>query len=107
MSFWLLLICVVGIAKDGPVGLVVFYEQEVKDRAVELGLTTEEKIKKISAISGAAVFLPMIAVIPSDRFSDIGSDHSRNFTVDQRMKGPRFFVFSVFLILSGAKLGFT
>lgn len=65
LSFWLLLICVVGIAKDGPVGLVVFYEQEVKDRVVELGLTTEEKIKKISAISGAALFLPMITVIPA------------------------------------------
>ena len=32
LSFWLLLICVVGIAKDGPVGLVVFYEQEVQDK---------------------------------------------------------------------------
>ena len=24
LSFWLLLICVVGIANDGPVGLVIF-----------------------------------------------------------------------------------
>ena len=31
MSFWLLLICVMGIA-NGPIGLVVFYEQDVKDR---------------------------------------------------------------------------
>ena len=65
LSFWLLLICVVGIAKDGPVGLVVFYEQEVKNRVVEMGLTTEEKIKKISAISGVALFLPMFTVIPA------------------------------------------
>lgn len=36
LSFWLLLICVVGIAKDGPVGLVIFYEQEVQDRAIEI-----------------------------------------------------------------------
>ena len=40
MCFVLLIICVVGIA-NGPVGLVVFYEQEVKDRVVELGLTTK------------------------------------------------------------------
>ncbi len=44
MSFWLLLVCVVGIAGEGPVGLVVFYEQEVKDRVIELGLTTKDKI---------------------------------------------------------------
>ena len=57
LSFWLLLICVVGIANDGPVGLVIFYEQEVQDRAVELGLTTKEKIKKTSVISGLALYL--------------------------------------------------
>ena len=65
LSFWLLLVCVVGIAKDGPVGLVVFYEQEVKDRVVELGLTTKDKIRKISVISSAALFLPMLIVIPA------------------------------------------
>ena len=65
LSFWLLLVCVVGIAKEGPVGLVVFYEQEVKDRVVELGLTTKDKIKKISVISSAALFLPMLTVIPA------------------------------------------
>ena len=36
MCFILLLICVIGIA-NGPVGLVVFYEQDVQDRVVELG----------------------------------------------------------------------
>ena len=33
MCFVLLIICVIGIT-NGPVGLVVFYEQEVKDRVV-------------------------------------------------------------------------
>ena len=28
LSFWLLLVCVVGIAKDGPVGLVVFMSKK-------------------------------------------------------------------------------
>ena len=63
LSFWLLLVCVVGIAKDGPVGLVVFYEQEVKDRVVELGLTTEEKIKRTSLISSAALIAGIMQLI--------------------------------------------
>ena len=60
MCFILLIICVVGIA-NGPVGLVVFYEQEVKDRVVELGITTRERIKRISIclsiINGAVTLL--------------------------------------------------
>lgn len=63
MSFWLLLICVIGIA-DGPVGLVVFYEKEVKDRVVKLGLTTEEKIKKTTAVTMAALFIPQLILVP-------------------------------------------
>ena len=63
LCFWLLLVCVVGIA-NGPVGLVVFYEQEVKDRVVELSLTTEEKIKKISIITLNALFIPMLVLPP-------------------------------------------
>ena len=62
MCFWLLIVCVVGIA-NGPVGLVVFYEQDVQDRVVELGLTTKEKNKKISVMSGIALFLPIFTVV--------------------------------------------
>jgi hypothetical protein len=65
MSFWLLLICVVGIAKEGPVGLVVFYEQEVKDRVVELGLTTKDRIKRTSIITALALFIPVLFVVPT------------------------------------------
>ena len=57
------IICVVGIA-NGPVGLVVFYEQEVKDRVVELGLTTKEKIQKTSIITVIALFVPMLVLVP-------------------------------------------
>lgn len=64
MCFILLIICVIGIA-DGPVGLVVFYEDDVKKRAAELGLTTEEKIKRTSAITTAALFLPMLTLVPA------------------------------------------
>ena len=63
MCFLLLIICVVGIA-NGPVGLVVFYEQEVKDRVVELGLTTKEKIQKTSIITVIALFVPMLVLVP-------------------------------------------
>ena len=63
MCFVLLLICVVGIA-NGPVGLVVFYEQEVKDRVVQLGLTTREKIRKTSIITMIALFVPMLVLVP-------------------------------------------
>ena len=63
MCFILLLICVVGIA-NGPVGLVVFYEQEVKDRVVGLGLTTREKIKRTSIITMIALFVPMLVLVP-------------------------------------------
>ena len=51
MCFVLLIICVIGIA-NGPVGLVVFYEQEVKNRVIELGLTTIDRIKKTSRYIG-------------------------------------------------------
>lgn len=63
LCFWLLLVCVVGIA-HGPVGLVVFYEQEVKNRVVDLGLTTKEKIKKTSSITVIALFIPMLILPP-------------------------------------------
>lgn len=63
MCFVLLLVCVVGIA-NGPVGLVVFYEQEVKDRVVALGLTTEKRIKKTSVITVIALFVPMLILVP-------------------------------------------
>lgn len=59
MCFLMLLVCVVGIA-NGPVGGVYFYEKEVQDRAVELGLTTEKKIKKDYAAAGACLFVPLL-----------------------------------------------
>lgn len=63
MCFLMLLVCVVGIA-NGPVGGVYFYEKEVQDRVVELGLTTREKIKKGYAIAGACLFLPLLILVP-------------------------------------------
>ncbi len=63
MCFLLLLVCVVGIA-NGPVGLVVLYEQDVHDRVVELGLTTKAKIKKSFIVCCIAMFLPVVTLVP-------------------------------------------
>ncbi len=63
MCFWLLLFCVTGIA-NGPAGLVVMYEQDVQDRAVELGLTTREKIQRSFVVSCIALYLPMLLLVP-------------------------------------------
>lgn len=63
MCFILLIICVIGIA-NGPAGLVTFYEKNVQDRAVELGLTTRERIKRNTVISSAALFVPIIFLVP-------------------------------------------
>lgn len=63
MCFFLLLVCVIGIA-NGPVGLVVLYEQDVQDRVVELGLTTEKKIKRSFVSSCVAMFLPVFTLVP-------------------------------------------
>ena len=77
ICFCLLLVCVVGIA-NGPVGLIVFYEQDVKDRVVELGLTTKEKIKKTTAITGVAIFMPTLILPPLMAYGINGATGFRN-----------------------------
>lgn len=64
MCFILLIICVIGIA-NGPVEMVVFYEDDVKKRVVELGLITEERIKRNSLITTIALFVPMVTIVPA------------------------------------------
>ena len=63
MCFILLIICVIGIA-NGPVGLVNFYEPDVQQRVVELGLTTKARIKRNNMISAIALFLPCFILVP-------------------------------------------
>ncbi len=63
MCLFLLLFCVIGIA-NGPVGLVVLYEQDVQTRVVELGLTTKEKIKRSFTISLLALYGPILLLVP-------------------------------------------
>ena len=63
MCFVLLIICVVGIA-NGPVGMVFFYEKEVQDKAIELGLTTTETINKRKKITFIALLVPQLLLVP-------------------------------------------
>ncbi len=63
MCFILLMVCVVGIA-NGPVGLVVLYEDDVQNRVVELGYTTKEKIKRSFIIICIALFAPVFILTP-------------------------------------------
>lgn len=63
MCFVLLLVCVIGIA-NGPVGLVVLYEEDVQERVVELGYTTKEKIRKSFIITCIALFAPILILTP-------------------------------------------
>ena len=63
MCFVLLIICVVGIA-NGPVGMVFFYEKEVQEKAIELGLTSRETIRKRKMITYIAILVPQLLLVP-------------------------------------------
>ena len=63
ICFVLLIICVIGIS-NGPVGAVYFYEIDVQERVVELGLTTKDKIKKDYMIAGVCLFIPILVWVP-------------------------------------------
>lgn len=63
MCFILLMYCAVGI-RNGAVGLVCFYEEDVQERAVELGLVTKEQIKKQFLISAVVLFVPLFTLVP-------------------------------------------
>lgn len=64
MCFILLMVCVVGI-ENGPVGSVYFYEQEVQERVVQLGLTTKERIRRRYAVAGVCLFVPILFLVPA------------------------------------------
>lgn len=62
-SFVFLLVCVIDI-QNGPVGGVHFYEKDVQDRVVELGLISREEIRKKLMLSGAVLWLFLIFIMP-------------------------------------------
>ncbi|MBQ6362544.1 MAG: hypothetical protein IJI62_00900 [Lachnospiraceae bacterium] len=63
MCFVLLIVCVVGMA-NGPEGMVFFYEKEVQERVIELGLMTEEKIRKRKTVTFFALMIPQFLLVP-------------------------------------------
>ncbi len=63
LCFILLIFCVIGIS-NGPERFTVFYEKDVQDRAIELGYTTKELIKKQTIISVVVLYLPCFTLVP-------------------------------------------
>ena len=61
LCFILLIFCVIGIS-NGPEKFTVFYEKDVQDRAIELGYTTEEQIKKQTIISVIVLKYPQPSI---------------------------------------------
>lgn len=61
LSFVLLLVCVVNI-QNGPVGGVHYYEEPVKKRVIEMGLITEEEIKRNRKLSGL-IFMSVLLIL--------------------------------------------
>ncbi len=64
LSFVLLIVCAVGIA-NGPVGSVYFYEKDVQERVVELGLTTKEKIKRGNSAASTIIMISVVFFTPA------------------------------------------
>ena len=63
MCFVLLIVCVAGIS-NGPVGLVLLYEEDVQQRVIELGMTTRERIRRNFILCSIALFLPLFVLPP-------------------------------------------
>lgn len=63
LCFILLLFCVIGIA-NGPEKFTVFYEKDVQDRAIQLGYTTKEQIKRQTILSVIVLYLPCFTLVP-------------------------------------------
>lgn len=63
LCFILLIFCVIGIA-NGPEKFTVFYEKNVQDKAIELGYTTRDTIKKQTIISIIVLYLPCFTLVP-------------------------------------------
>lgn len=63
MCFVLLIVCVISIA-NGAVGGVALYEKDVQKRVVELGYTTEKKIKRNRFLLSLSLFVPLFTIAP-------------------------------------------
>lgn len=73
LSFVLLLVCVINI-RNGAVGGVHFYEQDVKDRVVEMGLITKEQIKRNKLLSFIPFAVGLLILAPVMAFCVNGAE---------------------------------
>ena len=64
MCFLMLITLVIGIA-NGPEKMVVMYEENVQERAISLGLTTKQKIRKSLIITLILLYFPILFLIPT------------------------------------------
>jgi hypothetical protein len=64
VSFWLLLVCVLGI-RNGAQGMVFLYEPDVVKRTLELGLITGEKLRRNEKLYSMLIFLPVLLLPPA------------------------------------------
>lgn len=63
LCFILLIFCVIGIA-NGAEEFTVFYEKNVQEKAIKLGYTSKENIKKQTIISFIVLYLPCFILVP-------------------------------------------
>ncbi|MBR1392260.1 MAG: hypothetical protein IJ561_00330 [Ruminococcus sp.] len=73
LLFVLLLVCVINI-KNGAVGGVHYYEKDVKDRVIKLGLITEEQIKRNKLLSFIPFAIALLIVSPVMAFYVNGAE---------------------------------
>lgn len=67
LNFVLLLVCVMNI-RNTPVGGVHWYEKNVQDRVVELGLITHKEIKKNMLLSTIPFMIVILVLAPAAVF---------------------------------------
>ncbi|MBR3839704.1 MAG: hypothetical protein IKM20_01030 [Erysipelotrichales bacterium] len=63
MCFILVMYCIIGI-RNGAVGLVCLYEDDVQERVIELELVTKGQIKKQFLVSAVVLFIPLFTLVP-------------------------------------------
>ena len=73
LSFALLLLCVLNI-RNTPVGGVHFYEKEIQERAIELGLITRGKIRKNMILASIVLLIVLMIVAPAMFFFVNGAE---------------------------------
>lgn len=73
LSFVLLMVCVVNI-KNGAVGGVHYYEQDVKDRVIKMGLITREQIGRNKMLSFIPLMTALLIISPVMAFYVNGAE---------------------------------